>query len=123
MSHIVSIRTEVRDREAVLRACRRLEIPEPVEGEAKVFTNWKKGLLLRLKDWEFPVVCDLASGRVEYDNYEGHWGDVDRLMTFLQIYAVEKATLEARKRGHSVVEQPLADGSIKLVIGVAGEAR
>ena len=108
MSHIVTIRTEVRDREAVSRTCRRLELPEPVEGEAKVFTTQKRGLLVRLKDWEFPVVCDLASGKVEYDNYEGHWGDTDRLMTFFQIYAVEMATLEARNRGHSVFEQPRA---------------
>jgi hypothetical protein len=34
--------------------------------------------------------------------------------------AVEKAKIEARKRGHSVFEQPLADGSIKLTIQVAG---
>jgi hypothetical protein len=83
----------------------------------------KNGLLVQLKDWEFPIVCDLASGAVEFDNYEGHWGNRNRLDEFLQLYAVEKATLEARKRGHSVVEQSLTDGSIKLVIGVAGEAR
>ena len=123
MSHIVSICTEVRDREAVERACARLNLAAPIEGEAKIFTTWKKGLLVHLKDWEFPVVCDLASGQVEYDNFEGHWGHLDRLTTFLQIYAVEKATLEARKRGHSVVEQPLPNGSIKLTIGVAEEAR
>jgi hypothetical protein len=123
MSHLVTIRTEVRDREAVSRACRRLELPEPIEGDAKVFATWKKGLLVHLKDWEFPVVVDLKSGKVEYDNFEGHWGDVDRLMTFLQIYAVEKATMEARKRGHSVVEQPMLGGAIKLVIGVSEEAR
>jgi hypothetical protein len=34
--------------------------------------------------------------------------------------AVEKARIEARKRGHSVVEQSLADGSIKLTINVGG---
>jgi hypothetical protein len=123
MSHIVQIRTEVRDREAVRRACRRLALAEPVEGEAQIFAAAKQGLLVRLKDWEFPVCCDLANGQVEYDNYEGHWGDRKRLDEFLQAYAVEKATLEARKRGHSVVEQPLADGSIKLTIGVAREAR
>ena len=33
---------------------------------------------------------------------------------------MEKARIEARKRGHSVVEQPLADGSIKLTITVGG---
>ena len=123
MSHIVTIRTEVRDREAVRRACRRLELSDPVEGEAKVFTTRKKGLLVQLKDWEFPLIVDLETGKVEYDNYEGHWGGIDRLMTFLQIYCVERATIEARKRGYSVVEQPLDDGSIKLSIGVSGEVR
>ena len=41
----------------------------------------------------------------------------------VQMYAVEKARLEARRRGHSVVEQQLADGTIKLTIqiGVARE--
>jgi len=123
LSHIVTIRTEVRDREAVQRTCRRLSLSEPVEGEAKVFATMRKGLLVQLKDWEFPLVCDLPTGQVEFDNFEGNWGDPERLDEFLQAYAVEKATLEARKRGHSVVEQPLSDGSIKLLIGVAGEGR
>ena len=123
MSHIVSIRTEVRDREAVNRACRRLAIASPVDGEAKIFAATKRGLLVQLKDWEFPIVCELTTGQVEYDNYGGHWGDSKRLDQFLQAYAVEKATLEARKKGYAVVEQPLADGSIKLTIGVAEEAR
>ena len=41
---------------------------------------------------------------------------------FLQGYAVEKAKIEARKRGHSTSEQRLADGSNKLTIQVAGGA-
>ena len=36
--------------------------------------------------------------------------------------AVEKAKIEARKRGHSVYEQALPDGSIKLTIQVGGGA-
>jgi hypothetical protein len=36
----------------------------------------------------------------------------------LQAYTVEKARIEARKRGHSVFEQSLPDGSIKLIIQV-----
>jgi len=122
MSHIVTIQTEVRDRHAVERACNRLGLAAPVEGEAKVYATTKKGLLVRLEGWEFPLVCDLVSGAVDFDNYGGHWGDPKRLDQFLQIYAVEKATLEARKKGYSVVAQPLADGSIKLVIGIGAEA-
>ena len=50
------------------------------------------------------------------------WGNPQQLDGFLQIYAVEKTKLEARKRGHSVTEQALADGSIKLTVQVAGGA-
>jgi uncharacterized protein YfaS (alpha-2-macroglobulin family) len=50
------------------------------------------------------------------------WGDQAKLDQFLQAYATEKAKIEARKRGHSVSEQALADGSIKLTIQVSGGA-
>ena len=113
----------MRDRLAVERACQRLGLAAPEEGEAKIYATTKKGLVVRLEGWEFPICFDLTSGEVHFDNFGGNWGDAKRLDQFLQIYAVEKATLEARRLGHSVVEQPLADGSIKLVIGVAGEAR
>ena len=36
--------------------------------------------------------------------------------------AVEKSKLEARRKGHSVVEQQLENGSIKLTINVGGAA-
>jgi hypothetical protein len=49
-------------------------------------------------------------------------GDPKHLDAFMQAYAVEKAKIEAWKKGHSVYEQPLADGSIKLVIQVGGGA-
>jgi hypothetical protein len=42
------------------------------------------------------------------------------LAEFLQAYAVERAKIEARKKGHTISEQTLADGSIKLTIQVAG---
>ena len=48
------------------------------------------------------------------------WGEQTQLDQFLQTYACETAKLEARKRGHSVSEQQLADGSIKLCIQIAG---
>ena len=77
---------------------------------------------MKLPDWRYPVVCDVNTGRIDYDNYGGHWGDQQNLDSFLQAYAVEKARLEARKRGHTVTEQPLADGSVKLTIQVTGGA-
>lgn len=50
------------------------------------------------------------------------WGKRQELEKFLQAYACERAKLEARKKGHTVSEQTLADGSIKLTIQVTGGA-
>jgi len=50
------------------------------------------------------------------------WGDQQELDRFLQAYAIEKTRLEARKRGHTVMEQPLSNGSVKLTIQVGGGA-
>jgi hypothetical protein len=114
----VSIKTEVRDPHAVAAACQRLCLPEPVHGTATLFQGQAAGLLVKLPDWLYPVVCDVQSGELRYDNYGGRWGDPRHLDNFVQRYAVEKATIEARKRGHSVAELALADGSIKLTIEV-----
>ena len=57
-----------------------------------------------------------ASGIVAYDNFSGRWGAQEHLDRFLQVYAVERAKQEARKKGYRVSEQSLQDGSIKLNI-------
>jgi len=44
------------------------------------------------------------------------WGEQAHLDRFLQMYAVEKAKIEARKRGYTVREQALQDGAIKVQI-------
>lgn len=120
MSHIVTIKTEVRDAEAVQAACRRLGLSEPVQGKAGLFSGEVTGLVVKLPDWQYPVVCDLNSGQVRFDNYEGRWGDRKHLDRFLQTYAVEKAKIEARKKGYSVTEQACSDGSIKLTVQING---
>ena len=77
-------------------------------------------VLVLFPDWAYPAVIDTTTGQVHYDNYNGAWGDQAELDRFLQIYAVERARIEARKKGHQVTEQALADGSIKLTIAVGG---
>lgn len=120
MSHIVTIKTEVRDANAVRAACRRLSLAEPVQGRTKLFSGEVEGLAVQLPDWIYPVVCNLSSGQVRYDNFNGRWGDQTCLSRFLQSYAVEKTKIEARKKGHLVTETPLSDGSIRLTIQVQG---
>ncbi len=120
MSHVVTIKTEVRDAEALRAACRRLGLPEPGQGTARLFEGEATGLLVKLPGWLYPAVVSTKTGQVQFDNYQGSWGDPKHLDAFLQAYAIEKAKLEARKKGHSVYERPLPDGSVKLTITVGG---
>ena len=120
MSHIVVIHTEVRDPVALAAACLRQRLPAPVSGSHRLFTTTVSGWGVQLPDWKYPVVCQTDSGQLHYDTFEGRWGDRRYLDRFLQTYAVERATLEARRQGHTVLEQPLADGSIKLTVTVGG---
>lgn len=122
MSHIVTIKTEVRDANAVRAACQRRRLSSPVQGTHRLFSGEVTGLGVELPDWRYPVVCQLDSGQLQYDNYNGRWGEQDHLDGFLQCYAVEKAKIEARRQGHSVTEQLLGDGSVKLTINVGGMA-
>jgi hypothetical protein len=116
MSHIVQIKTELRDEQAVRAACLRLKCEQPTFGRFSVFGVQREGLGIKLPDWHFPVVVNLGSGAVDFDNYNGTWGKQETLDSFLQAYAIEKAKLEAAKNGYSVYEEPLSDGSVKLTV-------
>ena len=118
MSHLVTIKSEVRDAAAVRAACKRLGLAEPVQGTARLFSREASGLIVQLPEWQYPVVADLPTGQLKYDNFGGRWGEQRELDGFLQAYACEKAKIEARKKGHLVTEQQLPNGSVKLVIQV-----
>jgi hypothetical protein len=122
VSHIVQIQTQVRDATAVAAACQRLGVAPPAHQTVRLFNTTATGLAVQLPGWRYPLVCELSSGQLAYDNYGGHWGKPQELDRFLQLYACEKAKLEARKKGYSVAEQSLSDGSIKLTIQVTGDA-
>jgi hypothetical protein len=116
MSHTVTIKTQVRDRHAVDAACRRQRLDAPALGTHSLFGQQVDGYGVKLRGWHYPVVCKLASGELAYDNFGGHWGEQQELDGFLQAYAVEKAKLEARKKGHTASERVESDGSIVLTI-------
>ena len=122
MSHIVEIKTEVRDEQAVKAACTRLNLSQPEHKTARLFTTSATGLCVQLPNWSYPVVANLQTGQLQYDNYGGHWGRQEELNKFLQGYAVEKAKIEARKKGHTCSETRLEDGSIRVTIRVGGAA-
>ena len=122
MSHIVEIKTEVRDEAAVQAACSRLHLPRATRGTFQLYSTEETGLGIELPHWKYPVVANTETGQLRFDNYQGRWGAQEFLDQFLQAYATERVKIEARKKGHSVVEQRLDNGSIKLTVSVGGAA-
>ena len=117
MSHIVTVKARLHDPVAISAACQRLGLAEPVQGTATMYAGQTaEGLLVQLPGWRFPIAIDTVSGEIKADNFSGYWGDQAEFDRFLQMYAVEKCRLEARKQGHVVTEQQLQDGSIRLQI-------
>jgi hypothetical protein len=116
VSHIVTIQTKLHDPAAVAAACRRLHLEAPAEGVAQLFAGTAAGLLVRLPGWRYPLVIDVLTGTLQYDNYGGAWGEPAHLDRLLQAYAVEKTRIEARKKGYALTEQQLPDGFIRLQI-------
>ncbi len=122
MSHIVTIKTQLRDPAALAAACRRLGHGPPVQGTAQLYSESATGWIVELPGWLYPVVVQPESGEAHYDNCNGSWGNPAELEKLLQAYAVEKAKIEARRAGNTVTEQPLPNGSIRLSIHIGGAA-
>ena len=120
MSHIVHIQTEIRDVEALDAATRRMHLSPPRYEEVQLFSSHATGYAVRLRDWRYPVVCDVECGQVAFDNFDGRWGKQTELDRLFQSYAIERTKLEARKQGYTVHEQSLDDGSVKLTVCVGG---
>jgi hypothetical protein len=121
MSHLVTIEMEVRDATAVQAACERLGLPRPIHSTVQLFSGEASGLAVQLPGWHYPVVCQLDTGQVKFDNYNGRWGEEVQLHRFLQAYAIEAARIEARRHGHQATETELAHGYMKVTVHL-GEA-
>ncbi len=122
MSHFTSIKTQIKDISALKSACKELGLTLLQNAEARgYYTNKLKGdFVIQLKgpydiavnkqpDGSFGITADLWEGRVEKEVGK----DYGKL---LQLYGVHKATIEARKKGLSVMRRSQTNGSIKLVL-------
>ena len=117
MSHTVTIKTKITDLAAIQSACQRLKLPQPTQGEVRLFDRIATGIGVQLDGWRFPI-CVESDGNLLFDNFGGFWGVPEKLDQFQQAYAVEKAKLEARKQGYTCQESVLADGSVRLSVMV-----
>ena len=122
MSHFTTINTQIKDINALREACQELGLEVLPEAEARGYGGaLQRGeFIIRLKgpydvalnrqpDGSYGLSTDWWDGHVEKEVGK----DYGRL---LQLYGVHKATIEARKKGLSVLRRHQPNGSIKLVL-------
>ena len=122
MSHFTEIKTQIKDLAALSLACQELGLTLLPKTEARGYYNGRtKGdYVVQLKgpydialnkqaDGTFGITSDLWNGHVEKEVGQKYG-------KLLQLYGVHKATMEARKKGLSVLRRQKQDGSIKLVL-------
>jgi hypothetical protein len=124
MSHFVAIKTSVRDVNALRKACEELGLELLEKGTARGYASNKiKGdYVIRLKGpYDIAANLDKETGAfgLSTDWYAGH---VEKEVgagyaKLLQLYAIHKTLLEAKKKGLTCRRQQLGDGSVKLTIG------
>lgn len=123
MSHFTTIKTQIKDIEDLRSACQEMGLTLLQNTEARgYYENKIKGnFVIQFKgpydiavnkqpDGTFGMTADLWEGHVEKEVGQGYG-------KLLQLYGVHKASIEARKKGLSVMRRPnKQDGSIKLIL-------
>jgi hypothetical protein len=121
MSHFTTIKTQIKDIQALQTACGELGLKLVPNANARGFlSNTHKGeyviklkgpydIALNEQDGAYGLTADFWDGHVEKEVGK----DYGKL---LQLYGVHKASIEARRKGYSVHRQQKQDGSIKLVL-------
>lgn len=123
MSHFTTIKTQIKDIEALRQACAELGLALEQNAQARGYaSNQIKGdYVIRLKG-----PYDIALNRQPEGSYsltDDQWGNYvedevgPQHGKLMQLYAVHKALREARKKGHLARRSRLPDGSIQLTIG------
>src|ERR1035441_5550615 len=122
MSHFTEIKTQIKDIVALRLACQEMGLTLLQNTEARgYYENKIRGdYVVQLKgpydialnkqpDGTFGLTADIWNGHVEKEVGQGYG-------KLLKLYGVHKATIEARKRGLSVLRRQQQNGSIKLVL-------
>lgn len=104
MSHIVTCRAKLQNREHLVAAIEALQAEGNQlqllgDGSHEVYMKKVDGTAIQLAGWRYPVVVDVNTGEVTYDNYRGRWGDEEQLDLLFQQFAIEGARATARQQG------------------------
>lgn len=120
MSHVVTIKTEVKNIGCLTKACSKLNLAEPKLGSHRMYSGSEQGYGVNLKDWRYPVVINEKTGEIKYDNFGGSWGNQLELDGLVQAYQEEVVNEFALNSGYMVQRETLPEGEIRLTLSSVG---
>jgi hypothetical protein len=122
MSHFTTIKTQIKDIAALRAACQEMGFALLQNADARGYmNNTRKGeyviklhgpydiALNQQPDGTYGLTTDWWNGHVEKEVGK----DYGKL---IQLYGVHKASIEAKKKGYTVLRQAKQGGSVKLVM-------
>jgi hypothetical protein len=122
MSHFTTIKTQIKDIEALRSACKELSLKLLQKADARGYREAVRhgDFVIKLngpydiavnqqQDGTFGLTTDWYNEHVEKEVGKEY-------SKLLQLYAVHKASIEARKKGFSILRRPQNNGAIKLIL-------
>src|SRR3972149_7573705 len=115
MSHTMNLQVNITDLDALQRAVESMGGKIGKEGTHRLYgSNRVKGKKIDLPGWKYPIVLK-EDGSLSYDRYQSK-PDAARIEELKAEYGLEKAKIEARRRGYSIQESVDETGNKELTI-------
>lgn len=114
MSHVVTIDVKLKDKQAVIAACKRLSWEYEEQGETSFYDGTiERGVAVHVPGWRYPAVIT-EDGAIKADTYNDRWGKLSDLDQLKQRYGAEQTKAVFAKQGLCASEQLNQDGSLTL---------
>jgi len=125
MSHFVSIQSQIKDIEALARACAELNLKLVANTTARGYGNQtlKADYVIRISASPYDIAVQKQTDGSYSLTTDWYYGYVEKQVgknygRLLQAYGVSKTILEAKRKGYCVQRTAGKNGSIRLTVNV-----
>ena len=119
MSHRVEMKTCIKDAGLAISSARALKLAHQTGRQRLCLYSdtVEVDLTVTLPNWRYPIGIDIKTGTIHFDNYNGHWGNIDQLDDFVQEYNLQLAEQESQDlllEGWQTERVKQANGDIQI---------
>jgi len=116
MSHIVTVKTELKNIDTIKKVCKNMGLKYHGKKNVKYYNTVKSGIAINLNGWKYPIAVQ-NDGSVYYDNYNGNWGQIHELNKFIDEYSLVE-TVNKIEQKHLKYEVKRFNNEIRVEVFV-----